>query len=238
MKRVLIFCVVVGLFAGQASATMYTMDAATAKDMRLLSWSTGDGATLEYVGYNPGGASDWVYGSKTEYGAGEGNMYYAVGFTGDLDDNDPLAYSTGDPFTDVGANSAIATIGLQKPGGASVGLSGTWDDFLLPISNDNDDVWKYQAYVAYPDGSGGTTTDYSGWSAGLAPNTQTTLLVLTPSMDYSIVTGIGFQIRWDRSLNNGRVGDDYNTSVVPVPAAVLLGILGLGVVGLKLRKYA
>jgi hypothetical protein len=27
-------------------------------------------------------------------------------------------------------------------------------------------------------------------------------------------------------------------SVVPVPAAVLLGIIGLGVVGLKLRKHA
>jgi len=29
-----------------------------------------------------------------------------------------------------------------------------------------------------------------------------------------------------------------NVSVVPVPAAVILGILGLGVVGIKLRKYA
>jgi hypothetical protein len=27
-------------------------------------------------------------------------------------------------------------------------------------------------------------------------------------------------------------------TVVPVPAAVLLGIMGLGVVGIRLRKYA
>jgi hypothetical protein len=31
---------------------------------------------------------------------------------------------------------------------------------------------------------------------------------------------------------------DAVSTVVPVPAAVILGILGLGVVGLKLRKYA
>lgn len=38
----------------------------------------------------------------------------------------------------------------------------------------------------------------------------------------------------DYTTNSGSVG----ASVVPVPAAVILGILGLGVVGLKLRKYA
>ena len=38
----------------------------------------------------------------------------------------------------------------------------------------------------------------------------------------------------DRDLSDGEV----KGQVVPVPAAVLLGILGLGVVGLKLRKYA
>jgi hypothetical protein len=31
---------------------------------------------------------------------------------------------------------------------------------------------------------------------------------------------------------------DLSSAIVPVPAAVLLGILGLGAVGVKLRKYA
>jgi hypothetical protein len=225
MKRILLFTLVICLFAGQASAALYyQMDATTAAAMRLLSTSTGDTATLDYVGYNPGGSGDWVFGATTEYGAGEGNMFYAVGFTGDLNDDDRNAYS------DVGADSAIATLGITSPSLPAV----NYDGFLLPVSNDNDDTWLYQAYVTTA-----TNTYISGWSTGLAPDTQTTLLVNTPNMDYSTaVTGIGFQIRWDRSLNNERTGDDYNTSVVPVPGAILLGILGLSVASIKLRKYA
>ena len=40
-----------------------------------------------------------------------------------------------------------------------------------------------------------------------------------------------------QDINMGIVGDDKLT-VTPVPGAVLLGMLGLGVAGLKLRKYA
>jgi hypothetical protein len=35
-----------------------------------------------------------------------------------------------------------------------------------------------------------------------------------------------------------KTGGSIDASVVPVPAAIVLGILGLGVAGLKLRKYA
>ena len=38
--------------------------------------------------------------------------------------------------------------------------------------------------------------------------------------------------------NIGMLLDNVDVSVVPVPGAVLLGILGLGVAGLKLRKFA
>jgi hypothetical protein len=46
------------------------------------------------------------------------------------------------------------------------------------------------------------------------------------------------------ALDGGREGDKiifgigYNPNVVPVPAAVILGLLGLGAAGIKLRKYA
>ena len=66
------------------------------------------------------------------------------------------------------------------------------------------------------------------------------------------VTGLADQgswtvwlLRWDdQTINSGFGSDrDFNDSVVeiravPVPAAVLLGMLGLGVVGWKLRKYS
>jgi len=38
--------------------------------------------------------------------------------------------------------------------------------------------------------------------------------------------------------NVGMLLDNVSLTVVPVPGAVLLGVLGLGAVGLKLRKYA
>ena len=213
MKRILLLGVMVGLFAGQASAGMYTMDATTAADMRLITVGAGDLGTLTYVGYNPGGAGDWVFGSQTEYGAGAGNMTYAVGFSGNLYDNDASRYAT-------------LALGLTDPG-----LSGTYDGFELPIANDDDDVWNYRAYVTT---AGGTT--YSPWTAGVVPGSNQNLLVSTPGLDYGTVTGIGFELQWDRLLNEGASGDDYSVSVVPVPAALLLGLFGLGTASLKLRR--
>jgi hypothetical protein len=64
------------------------------------------------------------------------------------------------------------------------------------------------------------------------------------------VTGLADQgswnvwlLRWDDQTISSGSDRDFNDSVVeiravPVPAAVLLGILGLGVAGVKLRKYA
>jgi len=217
MKRFLLLGVMVGLFAGQASAGLYTMDATTAADMRLITVGAGDLGTLTYVGYNPGGAGDWVFGPQTEYGAGEGNMALAVGFSGNLYDNDASRYAT-------------LALGLTDPG-----LSGTYDGFELPIANDDDDVWNYRAYVTT---AGGTT--YSPWTVAVVPGSTQNLLVSTPGLAYGTVTGIGFELQWDRLLNEGASGDDYSVSVVPVPApaALLLGLFGLGTAGLKLRRLA
>jgi hypothetical protein len=57
-----------------------------------------------------------------------------------------------------------------------------------------------------------------------------------------ILTGLNFNSSWGDVTpldGAGGVQDGGMTAViVPVPAAVLLGILGLGAAGLKLRKYA
>ena len=216
MNRILILSVMVGLFAGQASADLYTMDATTAADMRWIGVGAGDEGTLTYVGYKPGGLGDVVCPNPlTEYGAGAGNMTYAVGFTGNLYDNDQ-------------SGLAVLTLGLTGPG-----LSGTFDGFELPIANDDDDVWNYRAFVT----TGGGTV-YSPWTIGVVPGSNQIVSVSTLGLDYGTVTGIGFELQWDISLNDERSGDDYNVSVVPVPGAILLGMLGMSIVGLKLRKYA
>jgi hypothetical protein len=225
MKRFLLFTLVISLFAVQANADMYKMDAPTAAGMRLVKTSdSGDVGTLDYVGYRPGGILDRVYGTDIQYGAGEGNMYYQVGFTGLVKDNDA-------------SGVASVSLGLIDP----VFPDSSYDGFLLPVANDDDDTWQYRAYVTTA--TGGVPEDtaatlYSGWSEGIGEDERATLVALTPGLDYSTVTGIGFEIRWAVSMNGERIQDVYSTSVVPVPAAVILGILGMGVAGLKLRKFA
>ena len=227
-KVLLIICfAAICMISTPASAGMYTMDATTAAGMRQLSVSAGDIGNLYYVGYNPGDLADRVFGVYTSYGA---TMNLDVGFTGNLVDNG-------------GGDSAIAQIGLVNLGATGgptylpLGLSGTFDGFKLPISNDdNNDTWRYQAYVTVGDTL--TPTYVSGWST-LASGTETDLLVsFNSNIDFATVTGIGFNIEWQPSLNGGDLSDEYHTSVVPLPTAVLLGILGLGAVGIKLRRYA
>ena len=221
MKRVLIFCVVVGLFAGQASAGMYTMDEATAIQLRDVFWSDAESSSenvLNWVGYNPGtNASDKVFGTNTYYGA---TMEYAVGFAGNLS-------ITGGP----GDNFASVLIGL----GSSPSTE-TYTGFYLPISNDNQQTWEYKLYVDT------TGTDYlsPSWTSISGPAYKTLTLDFGGDVDFDNVTDIGFIVQFNKSTTGEGTNssDDFHTSVVPVPGAVILGILGLGVVGLKLRKYA
>ena len=147
-------------------------------------------------------------------------MTYQVGFTGNIYDNNA-------------SGLAHVSLGLIEPG-----LSGQYDGFELPVANDDDDTWIYRSYVTtvtggVPDDTAATI--YSVWSPGLGFGEYTTLVALTPGLDYSTVTGIGFEIRWSRALNNDRTGDFYNTSVdttpvIPVPGAIVLGGIGVGLV--------
>lgn len=219
MKRILLLSVMVGLFAGQASAGLYTMDRDTAALLRAVSWSDpGPGNSIDYIGYDPGsGVADKIWGPFPTYGA---DMEYAVGFAGHL-----LILGAGGQFASV-------NIGLN---GAKA-LAGTYDSFVLPISNDNQQIWEYKLYVDT------TGTDYlsAGWTS-LAPGTQATLaLPFGTDVDFATLADIGFIVQFNRATTGGgtNTSDDFHTSVVPVPAAVLLGFLGLGTVGLKLRRFA
>ncbi len=214
MKRILLLVATVGLLTGSVFADMFEMDAVTAADMRMISSSgSPDVANLFYVGYKPGDlAADRITGTDPFYGD---TMKYAVGFSGELKD-----FSLDD--------SATITIGLSSPD-----LTGSYDGFSLPISNDDNQNWKYQAYVKTD-----SATYTSDWEQ-VGPNQTGTLEVDTPiGTDFSTVSEIGFLIEWKPSINGDSLSDDFHTSVVPVPGAVLLGLIGLSAAGLRLRRFA
>ena len=229
MKRKSIVFILCSVFyvSNAFALTTYKMDAFTAINMRQISSSDGgDYSLLNYVGYNPGFLADRVYGVLPQYGD---NMEYSVGFAGTM-------YS-GEQGP---SGEADLTIGLYNASG--LGISGVYDAFLLPLSNDNDDTWSYQAFVTYNLGEGEVTVD-SGSFVDLISDTQTNLLVSTLGLDYSKVVGIGYTIKW-LNINNPdyyggyRTGDAFHTSVIPVPGALLLGLIGVASIRLKLRRFA
>ncbi len=226
MKRVLIFCVVVGLFAGQATAAMYyTLTPSYAMTLDDVWYSD----ALPSTGANFMTTTSPTT-SQTTYGP---PMQGDVGFFGSLDDTDDDDYATvkmGDPGADLSLNLWAYT------------------DYALYVANDNQDIWGVALYLI-ADGTEYAMTTFTD----VGPYTAKTLVLnfATASIpsgpgndDLENVTDIGFYIRGH--LIAGESGGDgypsdsdtYHISVVPVPGAVILGILGLGVVGIKLRKYA
>jgi hypothetical protein len=226
MKRFILFTLLIGLFAVQANADMYTMDAITAAQLRAVSWS-GDTTTgnneIGYIGYNPGAPADWVFGDLASFGA---TMNLAVGFRGNLDD------TTGDGFASVNLGVPSTNTDLLT---TLQGL-GSFDGFVLPISNDDQQIWEFRLYVNTKG-----SNYVSSWTPLAGLGTKATLsLPFGSSVDFSTLEDIGFMVQFNKATTGGgtNTSDDFHTSVVPVPGAILLGILGLSVAGIKLRKYA
>ena len=230
MKRFILFCMVVALFAGQASADLYYMDTSTAADLGQLSvggTSAEDTAVLNYVGYNPGGSGDKISGTQDFYGSTSG-MYYNVGFAAYLQD-------TGGGLEGAPDGDAWMKIGLLDSStalGALISASDTYAGFALPVSNDNNSGWMYKLYV---DTTGGYYESASWTPLGADVHVLLTL-EFGADVDFGTLEDIGFIVGFEGQALNHE--DTSHTSVVPVPAAVILGMLGLGVAGIKLRKYA
>jgi hypothetical protein len=208
MKRVLLSVLVVALLASQASAAMYVLDYATAKQFTQLN-TPGVLDKLQLVMAKPGTPGSTVFFSNGDYTPGTEDygesMQLDIGFLGLCQKN------------------SVITIGLNNPG-----LTG-FDGYGAAVANDDDDPWTFRLFAT---DSGGT--DYTAWTTvngyGTAGPYLTYLSI--PSVDFSTLTSLGFEIRGDRSM------DVFHVSVVPVPAAVLLGMLGLGAAGIRLRKFA
>ena len=232
MKRFLLFTLVIGLFAVQADADMYKMDVSTAGKLRDVSWSdasVGGSNILKWVGDNPGNAADTLYANGlASYGDPTPTpMVYQVGFVGDLSDWNP---EDGAAWVQIGAAHAYG----GNPMGALTSL-GLFEGFELPISNDNDDPFQYKLYATFTAASYESPT----WTTLVADTAATLTIDFSdlggPATEaFANLTDIGFKVQ---ITGVGR-SDDFHTSVVPVPGAVLLGILGLSAAGIKLRKFA
>jgi len=140
-----------------------------------------------------------------------------VGFTAWLEDTD------GDDIT-------IAKIYCDLSINAS-----PYDGITSYFENDDDDIWSVQMYYKIGD------AEYiSGDFVELATG-ESTYLTILGSVETDSITEYGFRVMGN--MIGGTSGypsnpDFFHISVVPVPGAILLGLLGLGAAGIKLRKFA
>ena len=230
-KNLLLLTVaVLCLSATSAMADMYVMDVDTAINLRAVTFYNDSGSSnLEWVGYNDGTPFPNNQAGILEDGGGfyGSPMYYSVGFKGDLVDD-----VFGDPYPSVDIGAKANTNGVLT---VLQGLAPAdpFDSYGLHVANDNGEDWQYRLYAEFDDGASGTTRHDSALWTTLSSKTQTFVTVdFGGDVDFADLQDIGFTIRATTS------DDSYHTSVVPVPGAVLLGILGLGAAGIKLRKYA
>ena len=221
MKRFILFTLIVGLLVVPAKAGLFDIDVDTAEEFRPQNFSDPLGVdAVNYIGYKPGGGGDLIYGSGTYQNL---IMQYDVGFYGNLALDDSVD------------NFASAFLGVDPS--TITGLTG-YDGMSLAISNDNQQIWEVALYAL--DGGTYTSPDYITGFSSLAPLGKTKLTLNFGGTDIAALDEIGFIVRFNTATTGGNIStaDDFHVSVVPVPAAVILGLLGLSVAGLKLRKHA
>jgi hypothetical protein len=211
-RALLLITMLVGVLAGQASANMFTLDKTTATEFREVGVSD-FGLLLLVVDRN---GTPYYIGPSGPSAYGSPPMQGQVGFAGVL----------GDLNGDHLASMAI---------GGAINSPATYDGFSAYIANDSKYEWQYQLYVS--DAQNNVHTPGTWTSIGPGDH-----LPLTFNFGSTIaVNEVGFYIQGDDfGLGPGHPGnpDGFRTSVVvPVPGAVLLGFLGLGVAGLKLRRF-
>jgi hypothetical protein len=228
MKKLILLSIIVGLFAGQASAAVYELNKNLATQLREVSVTAGDPGILGMVvDKSPG--TVYFNQNPTIWGTsyGQPTMLGAVGYVGNIGDFAPVS------GPDDGDTTGTIHIGTNYTG-STAGVTGIFDAYRAYVANDNDDLIQVAAYI-----DTGSGIQYSPWSP-LAKDTGAWRKVkLGSAVDFSTLTDIGIAIKYDSAIAGaGSNPDAFHVSVVPVPAAVLLGVLGLGVAGLKLRKHA
>ena len=130
------------------------------------------------------------------------------------------------------SNSVEISGGNLDIAGALMPLSET--SILVPSS----DPWTFTGQMGGIPGGGADGEPYTiTVPSNVGARTSGTIVV----MHYALPSGIGsLQDLFNLSTGTELVRGDVDITITPIPTAVLLGTIGLGmaVVGLKLRKYA
>jgi hypothetical protein len=121
------------------------------------------------------------------------------------------------------ADTEVMMIGKDGPLPTPPG-GGSYDSLGVAVANDDDDWWSVRLYL-----EGATYTPPA--LTNLDPGASSFITLSGWTGD---VTGFGFEINYEGS----RGSDNFHISVVPLPAAVILGMLGLGAAGIRLRRFA
>ncbi|MDT8301692.1 MAG: hypothetical protein RQ760_09425 [Sedimentisphaerales bacterium] len=208
MKRILLISLILGLCAGQSYAGYYVPNQATVSTMDLQGTGTNTIMNSSLSVYN-----DSPSVGSTTFTA---SMMYT------LDGGLTRTYGL-----------ASTSIGLTS---LSLDLT-SYTGFAMDLQNTNDDEWFVKLYIK------GTDLDATSGMVSLLPNTSSTLLAIDfTGLNVADVTDIGFRVfgNMDSSplsnLINPSNGDEFGVAVVPIPETILLGLLGLGMGGWKLRK--
>ena len=237
MKRFLLFTLVIGLFAVQADAALWELDRPTALGFRT--YDDFDGGGGDTVG---------TPGTTGSLGIYDGPGLHATDGTdwgSYLDMSGVVGFVSG-PMIDLGGGGDNYVTAEVHSNGSPGLASATYSGITSYFQNDNDDIWEVQLF--YVD-SGDAGLHESAW-VSLAGDGGSTYLTALDSdgvgglelLDLANITDIGFRIRGNMigqtNSDYPSSGDAFHVSVVPVPGAVLLGILGLSAAGIKLRKFA
>ena len=223
MKRILFFTLLIGLFAGSASADLFTWGLNVSESWFDLSTNTFTSDEIDSSTLTVLNVQDFSSASSP---AGLGGMEYDLSML----------------------ISSIAVDGTTADGAGDFTLTDVDDD---TITGDFTGKWittggalnfdGILSNVNYnPSGSGETTFDDTSGGANMVfggktgPWSGTIIHLVVSGEDFTASWGDGTPGDEDGGLADGGV----TGVVVPVPGAVLLGILGLSAAGIKLRRFA
>jgi len=240
-KLLVVFCLAtLCLTSAPVSAEMFRLN----KDAALMLWETYENpnnvvSNLLIVSDDP-----VVYNPTTPM-KGEVGLVGAL-YSVDADQHHPFAQmQIGANFWGLSGDTGNSGATTAEVIGTALGAAPTnslvgFDGFEMFFSNDNNSPWWVNLHMntGYTDSDPTRDRYYENGWVELQPGQSTWLSIDFTGVEFlDEVTNIGVNVGGNLTGDPSNP-DFFHVSIVPVPGAVLLGMLGLGAVGVKLRKFA